>query len=266
MPREHRHISVSESIAVVTALTLGVVRLMYERYYRALGTSVDQIGLTNWKMISVSALVGLQLVGLALPALGLAAFMRRRTGTTGPELRGATTRQKAEAHVTHWFLIAPTYFFTACLILLPVVGRTILLVAAIAGLTAAILSVLEPRWVHEKEFFSLMRRYFLQFITFGLLAWLLIVWLFAGSAARSLDANSLGNTGETLLLDIGAQAVCITNLLDGATSLATDRPLVLLGGSGGTYVLRDTVPRQTHLVPSGTIALTVLKGSKATCG
>ncbi|MCA1708123.1 MAG: otopetrin domain-containing protein [Actinobacteria bacterium] len=256
----------------------GALRVVYEEYYRALGTSVDEVGLSAWRMATFPMLIILLFVGTSGLALFAGASFFLWLERDGDKAKERSERRRVLDTVLSAVGAAGLSFlgFFAILAAASLSGRTgtpilvllgglVIVVFVYVGwdltkgsvsLKAAVADAVKPATGR------LLRLWFVLFLSVSIVllatGWCFI-WLKADGAARGLrkDGSTAGSP-FTAILDIRPQPVCPLSSQDGAPlppGLSSERPVLLLGSAGGIVVLRDVKEKVTFRVPSGELVL-----------
>lgn len=209
-------------VAGVVAVATGVVRLAYEDFYRALGTTLDTVGLSNQRLVTLGA-------GCVLILLGSSVIVAVPARVLWGDGDDAARRVAAALSATASAAVLYAAFDAA-----PVWGA---LAAAAAGLAACLLPMtagvgVAPRRPVEHA----ARTCAGAAVLVGILA---AHGLLAGAAdhGRAFAADGRKEpSGSALLLDIAAVPVCVVRP-DGQPLPGLPPDQLLLGKADGAYVL-----------------------------
>jgi hypothetical protein len=231
---------VAEAAGLVAGVALGAVRLLYEEYYRAIHTNVDQVGVSTWRMVTTPMAALLTLSAAGLVALFAAVLVYR------------VVPDKASA----WYGAAITLLLVfACLLaaLWNALGRAWLPAGILVGTIAVAAAIAPPAQVQRREQLRLVRNWFLSLLALALAVLWSVAWVNAPNAARSLRSDGTAAAGVDVLLDIDAEPVCVLSL--SPTAVPPDRTVLLLGEAGGSVILRDVRQGSTLRVPSDFVVM-----------
>lgn len=246
MADPQRRARVPEALGLLAAAGIGATRLAYEEFYRSLGTTVDEVGLSNWQMVTISAAVLLAFAPLALVAVFL--------GVAAARLVKQKVVQIYVGVFVGWLaIVLGTVLigrFTSS-ILLPLL--------TVIGAGTVVLALARPDIVDRRSQLRLTVRWFL-FLAGGTV---LLMWAFcftgAGDSARSLREDGIRAKGVTFLLDVAVRPVCVKlpppALPWAVEAVPTDRPLLLLGIGSRQIVLRDARNSRTLFLPADSTVL-----------
>jgi hypothetical protein len=221
--------------------SLGAARLTYEEFYRALGTTVDDVGLSPWRMVAASAMALLAVAPNAWVAVYVAV---------------AVGRGSSPAMVRFWRGL--TFGVLVVVLLLvaqgPLYDGVWLPISAALGVALVFLALAPPALLKRREQLRLSFRWFLVAGTTTTLLFWAFAWAAAGDSARGIRGDGTRPEGASVILDVALRRVCVAPVgvpvAQWPSDVPISRPLVLLGVSSAQMVLRDVGASRTATVPS----------------
>lgn len=239
-------VPVGGALAVAGTVTVGVARICYEDFYRATGTTLDAVGLTNGRLVTLGATLTLALIGLTA-ALVLPGVLthdtaaRRRPGKPAV-LAGSVVAVLVAVLVALPVLLGLHFFALPAALLAAAVGLAVLLLLAAAPRSA----VLAGR---------------VRGLGLALAALVAVLVAWQGADGGAADAGRSLADGRPLkgavpgLLDVVATPVCVTDTR-GNPVPGLDPAQLLLGTQAGVHVLLHPGPgARATTVPAGAVLL-----------
>lgn len=279
------------AVLVSVPVLIGALRVPYEAYYHSLGTSVEQVGLSTWRMTTFPLLVVLLFAATSGPAVlaGASLFLwLERQG--GKATRRSELRRLVDTVLIALGAVCLSYVtFFAILVGISHAGRVWIPIGVLLGglvltgvaylgstITNSGVSGDSPpapgrqsSTTTEGRLVRLWLATFLIFMGVALAAAWGFLWLKADSAASRLREDGSSSASPFIgLLDINPIPVCPAGAASSGSvppGVPTDRPVLLLGSGRGMVVLRDTKETVTLLIPSGALVLRSSSGHPPTC-
>lgn len=259
----------ASSAALLTLLAAGLARLAYEDAYRQVGTTLDAVGLSNARLLTLAGATSLALIGLALLTALPAGLLRDRLRERGPAGRADTAAAALFAALLALlgaglrFLPFPTVTLGIGVALaVPLLGPLLLRVEAVfsngPGRSHVPGQAPGPASPRAPAQATLPRTYLrASVISFALLALLAVLTLRqAAPAGRALAEQGPAASSRTLrLLDLAPMPVCV-RALNGQGLPGLPAAQLLLGTNAGVHVLLAPNPgARAQVVPAAAVRL-----------